>query len=97
MTTELDAYADTVGATRNMVNTGGGTQAGDPDKAAAAILTALDAEDMPLRLPLGSDAVDSLVEHADGIRAELRAWEHVSRNTAFDDRESPKSDISSPT
>jgi hypothetical protein len=61
-----------------------GTQAGDPAKAAAAILTAIETEDTLLRLPLGNDAVDMLIAHSDRFRAELAAWEKVSRGTDFD-------------
>ena len=53
----LPEYQATVGATREMIKGIDGTQPGDPSKAAEAILTALDAEDTPLRLPLGNDAV----------------------------------------
>ncbi|MFC8079961.1 oxidoreductase [Streptomyces sp. NPDC057307] len=81
---EIDAYADTVGPTRHMVETGDGTQPGDPAKAAAAILTALAAETTPLRLPLGPDAVDAVTGHLDAVRAEIVAWEKVARDTAFD-------------
>jgi NAD(P)-dependent dehydrogenase (short-subunit alcohol dehydrogenase family) len=80
------AYADTVGPTRVMIDSSDGTQPGDPAKAAAAILVALDAETTPLRLPLGHDAVDALAGHADGVRAELREWEKISRGTDFDVR-----------
>ncbi|HEX4009024.1 MAG TPA: oxidoreductase [Solirubrobacteraceae bacterium] len=79
-----DAYADTAGATRAMVRTGDGTQAGDPAKAAAAILAALGADPSPLRLPLGSDAVDAIAAHLDTVRAELSAWVTVARDTALD-------------
>jgi NAD(P)-dependent dehydrogenase (short-subunit alcohol dehydrogenase family) len=50
---EIADYVDTVGPTRQMIETGDGAQPGDPAKAAAAILTALDADETPLRLPLG--------------------------------------------
>jgi transposase len=50
----------------------------------AAIRTALDAEATPLRLPLGDDAVDGVLDHLDRVRDEVRAWERVSRATAFD-------------
>jgi NAD(P)-dependent dehydrogenase (short-subunit alcohol dehydrogenase family) len=79
-----DTYADTVGATREMVRTGDGTQAGDPAKAAAAILAALGADPSPLRLPLGSDAVDAIAAHLDTVRAELSAWETIARETALE-------------
>jgi NAD(P)-dependent dehydrogenase (short-subunit alcohol dehydrogenase family) len=81
---EHPAYAEKVGATRKLVQEGDGTQPGDPAKAAAAIRRALDADDTPLRLALGGDAVDSLVGHLDAVRAELAAWEQVSRGTDFD-------------
>jgi NAD(P)-dependent dehydrogenase (short-subunit alcohol dehydrogenase family) len=82
---ELDAYADTVGPTRHMVASGDGTQPGDPAKAAAAIITALEADNTPLRLPLGDDGVDAVVGHLDAVRTEITAWEKVARATAFDD------------
>jgi NAD(P)-dependent dehydrogenase (short-subunit alcohol dehydrogenase family) len=83
---EHPAYAGTVGATRKLVREGDGTQPGDPAKAAAAILLALDAENPPLRLALGGDAVDAIAGHLDSVRAELTAWEKVSRGTDLDPR-----------
>ncbi|MFF1356408.1 oxidoreductase [Streptomyces sp. NPDC058297] len=80
-----DDYADTVGPTRRMVGAGDGEQPGDPAKAAAAIITALGADVTPLHLPLGDDAVDAVVGHLDGVRAEIGAWEKVARGTAFSD------------
>ncbi|MGW6156331.1 oxidoreductase [Streptomyces sp. NPDC055144] len=82
---ELDDYAATVGPTRRMVGDGDGDQPGDPAKAAAAIITVLEADVTPLRLPLGDDAVDAVVGHLDGVRAEIGAWEKVARATAFND------------
>ncbi|GGT69770.1 MULTISPECIES: oxidoreductase [Streptomyces] len=77
-------YADTVGATRRYVETGGGTQAGDPAKAAAAVVTALDAENTPLRLALGGDSIDTILTHLDQVRADLTTWEKVGRDTQLD-------------
>ncbi|MEU5001601.1 oxidoreductase [Streptomyces sp. NPDC021622] len=81
---EIPDYAETAGATRKMVAGGDGDQPGDPAKAAAAIIAALDADETPLRLPLGDDAVDAVVGHLDAVRAEIAAWEPVTRATAFD-------------
>jgi hypothetical protein len=64
-----------------MTQTGDGTQPGDPAKAAAAILTALDAGQTPLRLPLGDDAVDAILGHLDAVRAEIATWEKTARDT----------------
>ncbi|MGC4948700.1 oxidoreductase [Streptomyces sp. DT224] len=80
----LDAYADTVGPVRNGLPDSDGKQEGDPAKAADAILTALDAENTPLRLPLGNDATDAVLGALDASRAETLAWEKVSRSTGFD-------------
>ncbi|MFI5503355.1 oxidoreductase [Nocardia asteroides] len=79
-----DAHADTVGATRRMVATSDGSQPGDPAKAAAAIRAALAADKTPLRLPLGSDAVDAILGHLDTVRTEVLAWEALARDTEFD-------------
>jgi NAD(P)-dependent dehydrogenase (short-subunit alcohol dehydrogenase family) len=81
--TPIAAYDDTVGPTRVMITGMDGTQPGDPARAAGAILSALDAEQTPLRLPLGDDAVDGVLDHLDAVATEVRAWEHLSRATAY--------------
>ncbi|MER7170001.1 oxidoreductase [Streptomyces mesophilus] len=81
---EIEDYEATVGATRTYVETGGGTQAGDPAKAAAAVLAALNAEETPLRLALGGDSIDTILGHLDQVRADLTAWDKVGRETTFD-------------
>jgi NAD(P)-dependent dehydrogenase (short-subunit alcohol dehydrogenase family) len=80
----MDAYAETVGPTREYVAGGDGSQPGDPDKAAEAILTALDAEEPPGRLVLGEDAVGNVRRRLETLEAELAAWEDVGRATALD-------------
>jgi NAD(P)-dependent dehydrogenase (short-subunit alcohol dehydrogenase family) len=80
---QIADYAATVGPTRRMIETNNGTQPGDPAKAAAAILTALDAAQTPLRLPLGDDAVDAVLGHLDSVRAEIGTWEKLARDTAL--------------
>jgi NAD(P)-dependent dehydrogenase (short-subunit alcohol dehydrogenase family) len=82
---EIDAYAATVGTTRAYVQSSDGAQPGDPRKAAAAILTALDAPDPPLRLALGADAVEAIRGKHERLRADLEAWEQLSRDTALDE------------
>jgi NAD(P)-dependent dehydrogenase (short-subunit alcohol dehydrogenase family) len=80
----IEAYAETVGATRAYIEREDGRQAGDPAKAAAAILAALDAGEPPLRLALGGDAVDGIRAKHERSRAELARWEDLARATAFD-------------
>lgn len=81
---ETTVYADSVGKTRQMIQNGDGQQPGDPAKAAAAILRALKAERIPLRLPLGADAYDMIDRHLESVRGELEEWRAVIRDTAFD-------------
>ena len=81
---EMAAYAGTVGPTRQFIDDMDGTQAGDPRKAAAAILHVLDAPEPPLRLALGDDAVDAIRGEHERRGADLSAWEQVSRATTFD-------------
>lgn len=81
----LAAYEETVGPVRSNLPDSDGKQEGDPDKAAAAILTALAAQDTPLRLPLGNDATDAVLASLDASRTEVLAWEKVSRSTGYDD------------
>ena len=82
---EIPDYADTAGATRAAAAAMDGTQQGDPRKLAAAILAALDASDAPLHLAVGGDAVDTIRAAQDRKRADLEAWEEVSRDTALDE------------
>jgi NAD(P)-dependent dehydrogenase (short-subunit alcohol dehydrogenase family) len=82
---EIPAYADTAGATRAAAAAMDGTQPGDPRKLAAAILAALDDPGAPLHLALGADAVEAIRAAQDRRRADLEAWEEMSRGTALDE------------
>ena len=84
MSEELPEYADIVGPTREYVRGGHGEQQGDPAKAAAAIITALDSDEPPLRLVLGADAIENITQRLDAVGAELREWERVGRATALE-------------
>ena len=81
---DIGVYADTVGPTRAAVDAMDGSQPGDPEKAAAAILQALASDSAPLRLALGDDAVDAITAALGRRRSDLEAWEAVSRGTALD-------------
>jgi NAD(P)-dependent dehydrogenase (short-subunit alcohol dehydrogenase family) len=81
---ELADYEATVGVTRAGAAGSDGRQPGDPAKAAALILAALDAEETPLRLPLGDDGVDAVLGHLDQVREDVTAWEKRARATRLD-------------
>jgi NAD(P)-dependent dehydrogenase (short-subunit alcohol dehydrogenase family) len=84
ISTPIAAYDELIGPVRAGMADDDGAQPGDPAKAAAAILQALDSPEPPLRLALGHDAVDSISDTLDGAKAELAAWERVGRATTFD-------------
>ena len=75
-------YVDTVGPQRAAVAGMDGSQPGDPAKAAAAILAALDAPSPPRRLALGDDAVEYIGATLDARRAQLDEWARLSRSTS---------------
>jgi NAD(P)-dependent dehydrogenase (short-subunit alcohol dehydrogenase family) len=81
---EMPEYAETVGPTRDYVRGNHLQQPGDPDKAAQAILDALDSDDPPLRLVLGEDAIGNITQHLDAVAAELAKWREVGAATALD-------------
>ena len=78
-------YAGTVGPTRSYVEIGGGSQPGDPAKAARAILTAMASTNPPLRLVLGGDAIDRIRQRLGNLQDELTEWEELGRETALDE------------
>ncbi len=76
-------YADTAGKRRKDNDTADGNQPGDPVKAAEAIIMAVEADETPLLLLLGPDAVERFRAVEEEQRAELDKWEAVSLGTDF--------------
>jgi NAD(P)-dependent dehydrogenase (short-subunit alcohol dehydrogenase family) len=77
----MPEYADTVGPTRAYVRDNDGLQPGDPAKAAQAILTALDADEPPLRLVLGPDAIGNIERRLEALTEELATWRSLGEAT----------------
>ncbi len=77
----IAAYDDAIQPVRDDLANGDGNQPGDPGKAAAAILAALDADAPPRRLVLGSDAADAVGASLAAQQEELTEWEATSRGT----------------
>lgn len=77
-------YAQTAGKRRKENDTVHGTQPGDPAKAAAALITAVESDEAPYMLLLGNDASDAFRAALDALRTEVDAWESLSRSTDFD-------------
>ena len=76
-------YDQEVGPVLGALAGADGQQPGDPVKAAEAIVAALDAPKIPLRLALGSDAAEIIAGGLEQARAELAEWESVTRGTDF--------------
>ncbi|MEX5235122.1 oxidoreductase [Kocuria arenosa] len=77
-------YAQTAGRRRKEHDTVHGTQKGDPAKAAAALITAVESDEVPYMLLLGNDASDGFRAALDALRTEVDDWESLSRSTDFD-------------
>lgn len=76
-------YADTADKNIRQLRVASGNQAGDPVRAAEAIVQAVEAANPPHRLLLGNDAYDGAIAKLDELRAEFVEWETVSRGADF--------------
>jgi NAD(P)-dependent dehydrogenase (short-subunit alcohol dehydrogenase family) len=85
----LDDYGDTVGAARELLRELDGNQPNDPTRGAEAIIRAVDADEPPLHLALGADAIEAIRTTLDQRRAELDAWASVGEATAFAETDGP--------
>ncbi|MGW4758224.1 oxidoreductase [Streptomyces chartreusis] len=76
-------YESTVGAWQRRFAEYAGNEPGDPDRMARAIIRAVDADEPPRRLLLGSDALGIAVESEEARLTEARKWADVSRSTDY--------------
>jgi NAD(P)-dependent dehydrogenase (short-subunit alcohol dehydrogenase family) len=79
--TVIDDYADTAGKRRKEHDTAHGTQPGDPAKAAKAILTAVESEQPPAFLLLGTDALTTYQRLAAARLDTIKTWEPLTTST----------------
>ena len=82
--TIADYDATAVGSCKRTLSAHAGHEPGDPDKAAAAILAAVDAESPPLRLLLGADAVRYTTAKLNTLVAEMETWKSLSLGIGFE-------------
>ena len=81
----INEYDDTIVPLRNYLYGSDGKQQGDPAKAAAVIIKAIDDKEPPLRLVLGKDAYDLLEAKRKEEKEELSKWRSLGEAIAFDD------------
>lgn len=77
---DYDEVMDPIRAARQAKS---GNQPGDPAKAAQALLKLVAAENPPVRLYLGVDALKLVEDKIEAMKAEIATWEEVSRSTDF--------------
>ncbi len=82
--TVIDDYADTAGQRRKERDTMDGNQPGDPAKAGAAIIAAVESPAPPAFLLLGADALAAYRYIADGRASQIANWEKLTAGTDFD-------------
>lgn len=80
--TVLPAYEKTVGV-RAYRDSNDGKQVGDPEKAVAVILRAVDSDKPPLHLPLGTRAYAIIRAKLDAFSRDMDTWEEVAKATDF--------------
>ena len=82
--TVIDDYAESAGKRRKEHDTLHGTQPGDPAKAAQAIIAAVESDEPPAFLLLGSDALSTYRRLAAARLDSIQTWEHLTTSTDLD-------------
>ena len=72
-----------VGQMLDAVQQGGGQEAGDPAKAAEAVIKVVEADKPPLRLLLGGDAYKLATHKFTNLLASIEEWKEITLNADF--------------
>lgn len=81
---QMAEYRQTAGQRRVYRDSNDGKQAGDPAKAIAVILQAVDSENPPLHLPLGPAAYAMADRKLAEFRKDIDQWREIAMVTDFD-------------
>ncbi len=76
-------YAQSAEAFKAIIRNSDGQQPGDPAKAAAALMLITETENPPLRLFLGSDALEAATNKIEELKTDVEAWKELSASTGF--------------
>ncbi len=79
----LDDYEETSGKLRRLAVDINHNQPGDPKRLATAVITLVNAQTPPLRLPLGTDTLKAIAEKNQYVATETQTWETLSSSTDF--------------
>lgn len=80
---EIAAYAETAGANRHRLRRDSGLQPGDPARAAAAIIKAVESPQPPLRLLLGKLALTGAEDKLELLHRDFSIWEETTTGADF--------------
>jgi NAD(P)-dependent dehydrogenase (short-subunit alcohol dehydrogenase family) len=83
--TVIDDYAESAGVRRAAIRGYSGAQPGDPKRAVAAIIQAVEAENPPLRLLLGKTALAMGRQKIEMLKTDFDAWAEVTEGADFPD------------
>ena len=75
----VDAYVETAVGRRRQIQSYSGNQRGDPVRASEAIITAVEQDHSPLRLPLGAVAYEAKGAEVEAVKKEHDSLEAVAR------------------
>ncbi|WP_326690178.1 MULTISPECIES: oxidoreductase [unclassified Streptomyces] len=85
----IDDYAETAGARRAATLATYGHQPGDPARAADAVITAVEAEDPPLRLLLGKAAYDIASARLGTLKTTFDTWRDLTLSADYPTADHP--------
>ena len=80
---QIADYKDTANATQAWLRSVDGNQAGNPMKAAEAVIKVVESKNPPLRLLLGKDAVEISKEKLASLTKDFTEWESTSVDVNF--------------
>jgi NAD(P)-dependent dehydrogenase (short-subunit alcohol dehydrogenase family) len=79
----IDDYKETAEANKNAIRGYSGNQPGDPERAAKAIVKAVEAENPPLHLLLGVAALKGARNKLEVLKKDYDAWEETTTGADF--------------
>jgi short-subunit dehydrogenase len=80
----IEDYTPTAGAFRERMKRVDGKQAGDPIKAAKAIINITKLDTPPLRLPLGKVAILSLTSKLDSVQKDINNCKAIAESAVYE-------------
>ena len=81
--TPIEAYAETVGARKELIKAFADKLPGDPKKVADAVMRVTELEEPPLHLLLGGDVLGAFRQKLKELTKSIDEWEAVTKDVNF--------------